>query len=250
MRKIIIAAIVAVLIVIVAGGYLGWTYQNQNSFNIQPSGSDALMQQIRDQAMVYIEANNTQTVQLMQNLAWSGGRQDTGLIGSETYLYSSGNWAVQIQYPVIQNPMYTITANYTSGDVTVNWSGTCQNSSLNETSQTINVPLDQTLSTQEQVRDITMAYIKAYHTKTASYMQSFMWSGGRMDMGMMLGSENYSYQGSGWNVTMQYPVVPNPIYTITAQYTPMNMQSGNVVISWQGNLQNGTIAETVYKYNP
>ncbi|MCL4429597.1 MAG: hypothetical protein M1167_02475 [Chloroflexi bacterium] len=250
MRKTLIAILAAVLIIVIIGGYLDWTIQNQKSSNPSPSGSDALMQQIRDQAMVYIEANNTQTVQLMQDLAWSGGRQDTGVVGSETYLYCSGNWAVQIQYPVVQNPVYTITANYTSGDVTVNWVGTCQNSLIEMINQTINVPLDQTLSTQEQVRDITMAYIKAYHTQTGQYMQGFMWSGGRMTAMGMMGSETYSYQSSGWNMTMQYPVVPNPIYTITAQYTSTGMHSGNALVTWQGTMQNGTVTETDYKYNP
>jgi hypothetical protein len=246
MRKIIVAALAAVLIVVVAGGYIGWTYLNQAPSNNQPSEPEVVAAQIRDQAMVYIEANNTQTVPLMQSLAWSGGRQETGLLGSETYLYTSGNWMVQIQYPVVANPLYTITANYSSGDVKVYWVGTCQNSPIKETSKTINVPIEQTISTQEQMRDITMAYIKAYHTKTAQYMHGLMWSGGRMNTGMMVGSDTYSYQSSGWNVTIQNPVVLNPIYAILAQMH----SNGELKVSWQGTLQNGTMTETSYQLKP
>jgi len=159
-RKIIILALAAVLIIVITGGYLGWTYYtSQNQNNKAPSPS---VEQIRDQTMVYIEANHTETMQVMQNLNWTGGRQETGLLGAKTYLYTSGNWSLTIQYPVVVNPTYTITANYSSQTVTVDWNGT-YNGTLTETSQTISVlsaPL-----TQEQVRDITMAYIKANHTK-------------------------------------------------------------------------------------
>lgn len=213
-RKIIILALAAVLIIVITGGYLGWTYYtSQNQNNKAPSPS---VEQIRDQTMVYIEANHTETMQVMQNLNWTGGRQETGLLGAETYLYTSGNWSLTIQYPVVVNPTYTITANYSSQTVTVDWSGT-YNGTLTETSQTISVlsaPL-----TQEQVRDITMAYIKANHNETAPYMLSLLWTGGRATPEGILGAETYSYQSSSWIVTIQYPVVPNPTYTVTAKYT-------------------------------
>ena len=237
-------------IVIITGGLIGYTYyasQTQNNTTPSPSA-----EQIRDQTMVYIEANHTETVQLMHNLNWSGGRQETGLLGAETYLYTSGNWVLTIQYPVIPNPTYTITANYSSQTVTVDWSGTFQNGALSETSQIINV-LSEPL-TQEQVRDITMAYIKANHNETATYMESLSWTGGRATPEGILGAETYSYQSSSWIVTIQYPVIPNPTYTVTAKYTsfPPYYQSSpqDLLISWQGNLQNGTITETAYNFTP
>ena len=204
MRKSIVLVLVVVLIVIITGGYLGYTYyasQTQNNTTPRPS-----VEQIRDQAMVYIEANHTETVQVMQNLNWSGGRQETGLLGSEKYVYCSGNWSVSIQYPVVPNPTYTITANYSSQTVTVDWSGTYQNGALTETSQNINV-LSEPL-TQEQVRDITMAYIKANHNETATYMKNLSWTGGRATPEGIVGAETYSYQSSAWDITIQYPVIP------------------------------------------
>ena len=93
-----------------------------------------------------------------------------------------------------------------------------------------------------------MAYLKIYHNETTPYMNDMSWTGGRMDMGMMVGSDKYNYQTNGWNVTMQNPVVPNPIYTITAEYTPANMHSA--MMTWEGTLQNGTITQSSYKYNP
>jgi hypothetical protein len=48
-------------------------------------------------------------------------------------------------------------------------------------------------------------------------------------------------------VTIQYPVVLNPIYTVNATYSsPANV--GNP-ITWQGTLQNGTVTETAYTFS-
>jgi hypothetical protein len=243
----------AIIIIVIAGGYLGWTYVgNQTPPNPTPNPISA--EQIRDQAMLYIEANHTQTIPLMQNLDWSGGRQETGLLGSETYLYCSGNWALQIQNPVVPNPIYSITANYTSSNMTVAWTGTYQNGTLTETGNAINVTYEVVL-TQEQVRDLTMDYISTNHPQTAQYMNSHTWTGGRTTPEGIMGAETYSYQNSGWNVTMQYPVVPNPIFSIKVEYAPIQSyysqaSSSSAIVSWQGTMQNGTITETAYHFNP
>jgi uncharacterized protein (UPF0333 family) len=280
-RKSIILGIAVVAIIVIAGGYFGWTYINTNQniatpspsasatpkasetpetsptpestplgFDITPSPSPEpqifTVEQVRDAAMAYIMANHTETGSLMANLSWTGGRQDTGLLGSELYLYNGGNWTVEIRYPVVQNPVYTISSNYTEGDATVAWTGTCQNLTITETSYVANNLTDK-LSTQENVRDAVMAYIKAYHGETAVYMQSLAWAGGRTTPEGIVGAETYSYQGSGWKLEMQYPVVPNPIYTVSANYTGRGMYN---IVAWQGTLQNGTITETSYTYTP
>ena len=97
--------------------------------------------------------------------------------------------------------------------------------------------------TQAQVRDAVMAHVKSKYAETTPYMQSFTWTGGKVDTGL-LGSDKYTYLSSGWNVTMQYPVVPNPTYTITANYA-----LDNVAITWAGTWQNGTFTDTNYISN-
>ena len=248
MRKTFLIAVAAVLIIVIAGGYFAWSYlstpaQNPNTPEAAPS-----VEQIRDQAMTYIAANHTQTMPLMQSFHWSGGKQDTGGLGSETYQYTGGSWIIKLQYPVVPNPDYTITANYSDGTCIFDWTGTYHNGVMTQTSSSDTGA--QTMLTQEQIRDLTMQYLMAYHNQTTQYMHGLSWTGGHMNMGMMVGSETYSYQSSGWNVTMQYPVVPTPIYTITAEYTPMEMHSTDYMVTWQGTLQNGTITQTNYTYHP
>jgi hypothetical protein len=249
MRKILIVALAAVLIIVIAGGYLAWSHlssqsqnQNQDSNNTEATPS---VEQIRDQAMTYIAANHTQTLPLMQAFHWSGGRQDTDLLGSETYQYTGGNWTIKLQYPVVLNPVYTITVNFSADDCIFDWTGTYQNRVITQTSSNTDT---QTALTQEQIRDLTIQYLTAYHNQTLQYIHDFSWSGGRVDQGMMVGSDIYSYQSGGWNITMQYPVVPNPTYTLTAQYTPADTHLD--IITWEGTLQNGTITETNYQYRP
>ncbi len=245
MRKLLILVLGAVLIIAIVGGYFGWAY-----YVNQPQKNNTVtlpVDQIRDRALAYIVANHTETAQLMQNLSWSGGQQASGLLGSETYQYKNGNWSVTIQYPVTLNPIYTITANCSSVNTNVNWVGTWQNGILKETSVTINVP-SVVLSTQEQVREVAMAYIKGYHNQTGSLMQDLSWTGGRLTSQSSVGAETYSYQSSGWNVTIQYPVVPKPTYTITATcMLPTQAISSPYAVSWQGTLQNGVVVETNFK---
>jgi hypothetical protein len=253
MRKIFLIALVAVLIIVITGGYLSWTYlfphQNETG-DTTPTTIIPLMDQIADRAMAYIATNYTGAVQLMTNIPWTGGRQETGLLGTELYQFTRGDWQVQINYHVVQNPIYNINVSYCTQTDTISWTGT-YNNAISETSHAINITTI-CISTQEQLRDSALMFIQAYHNETTPYMQSFTWTGGRMDMGMMLGSSKYSYQSSGWNVTIQYPVVLNPVYTINVDYNspPYYQASPPVLFSWQGTLQNGTITETGYGFNP
>ena len=108
----------------------------------------------------------------------------------------------------------------------------------------------------EQVRNMTMAYIKAHHNETAQYMQSFSWTGGPAYLGET-GVASYSYQSTGWNITIFGGVVTPSIfahllpisYSVTATYTSQ-VAPGEVIVSWQGTMQNGVITQTAYTFNP
>jgi hypothetical protein len=254
MKKLFIVLAVVVLIVVIVGGILAYTYLPNQNPTTTPNGETntppktlTAVDEIRDGAMVYLAANHTGTVSLMSDLSWSGGRQDTGLLGAETYVYTSGSWSCVIDYPVVLNPIYTIRMDYSKDSAAIQWMGSYQSGSFNETSATV-TGVDSTFS-EEGIRDVTMMYLKVYHNNTSSYMQGMMtWTGGQMDMGMMVGSNKYNYQSNGWNVTMQNPVVPNPIYTITAVYMPSGMQ--RAMMTWEGTLDNGIITQTSWAYSP
>jgi len=103
-----------------------------------------IREDIRDAAMSYVRDNHPETAQFISSLAWTGGKQETGLLGAETYVYTSGDWQVTINYPVIPNPTYEITIHYSatpeadtvSIPFAIEWGGTCTNWAITETSYT------------------------------------------------------------------------------------------------------------------
>jgi hypothetical protein len=101
-------------------------------------------------------------------------------------------------------------------------------------------------SRQEQVRDTTMNYIKNNHPEIAQFVQDLTWIGGRVETGL-IGTEKYSYLSGGWNVTLAYPVVPNPLFTIIADFKAPGTGIPYRVI-WEGTWQNGLITQTSYEF--
>jgi hypothetical protein len=107
------------------------------------------------------------------------------------------------------------------------------------------------LPIQEQVRDDAMTYIKTSHPETAQFINNLAWTGGRTTPQGILGAETYTYLSQGWNVTIHYPVIANPIYAITADYSATSANSSASIpyrVMWQGTWENGNVTETDYTF--
>lgn len=100
---------------------------------------------------------------------------------------------------------------------------------------------------QEEIRDAVMEYIKTNHPETAQFMQSLSWTGGKVDRDVMIGAETYSWISGGWNVTLTYPIVPNPVYSVNADYKQQGLGIPYRVI-WAGTWHNDKITETTYEF--
>ncbi len=129
----------------IAGIYIGYSGMlNPPSSTPTPTPAPEVptQQTARDAAVQFIATNHIDIASLTANLTWTGGRQDTGLVGAETYIYIAGNWNITITNPVIPDPTYTIKAVYTDtvNQVTIEWAGTYQNSVITETSFNYIVP--------------------------------------------------------------------------------------------------------------
>ena len=131
MRKSLIAGLAVILIVvIIVAGYFVWSYYTRAS-----PAAVTVQAQVRDQAMSYIKAHHNATAQYMQDLSWTGGNiTPKGLVGASTFAYQSGDWNVTLEYPVVQNIIYTVNATYTSQAIIIKWQGTIQGSNVTETS--------------------------------------------------------------------------------------------------------------------
>lgn len=237
-----------------SGISITWKGTWQNNTITETSYTDNLLTtqaEIRDAAMAYIVANHTEAAHLLVNLIWTGGHVNEGVVGSVLYQYNSTGWTVDIRNPVVPNPIYTITANYSSGASTISWTGTLENRAITETSYTA-TNLTAQLSEQEQVRESVMAYLKAYRSESAQFIENLFWNGGQTTPGGIVGSETYRYESKSgmyiysWTLEIKYPVVLNPIYTISANYTGLMTN----IVAWQGTWQAGVITETSYSYTP
>jgi hypothetical protein len=104
------------------------------------------------------------------------------------------------------------------------------------------------LTQQEQVRDAIMNYIKTNHRETQAYLPTLPWTGGRIETSNV-GAVSYNWQSQNWNVTLQYPVVPDPVYfvNVSLSQNPIS-EMIEPVIAWTGTWQGGTITETTYRF--
>jgi hypothetical protein len=103
------------------------------------------------------------------------------------------------------------------------------------------------LTTQERIRDSVMYYIKSNHPETAQFMNGLVWTGGRVTPPNLVGAETYMFFSQSWNVTINYPVVPNAIYNIVADYSATSSGIPYRII-WKGTWQNEVINETSYVF--
>jgi len=103
------------------------------------------------------------------------------------------------------------------------------------------------LTTQEKIRDSVMNFIKSNHTETAQFIKDLVWTGGRVTPQNLVGAETFMYYSQGWNVTISYPVVPNAIYNIVADYSAPYIGIPYRII-WKGTWQNEVIVETSYVF--
>lgn len=246
--------VIVIIIVALAGGTALWQsgYLNCPAASPSPSPTSSptptasstptpepvTQEQARDAILNFAKTNHNEITPYMQNLNWTGGRVNTGLLGATKYTYISPGWNVTIQNPVIPNPIYTVKANYTQSGISMFLQGTWQNGTVAET-----IYINNQLPAAEQVRNDIVNFLRT-HADAVPYLQTFNWTGGNITPEGLVGSSTYSYINNGWNVTMQYPIVPNPIYAITANYN-----QGTVTIVWRGTWQNTNITETSYVNN-
>jgi hypothetical protein len=253
-KTMLVAAIALIVIVAVGGGYAGWTYLGASKPSATPTPSVtptpplAIAAQARDAAMNYMASNHAETAQLMSGFSWTGGRQPTELVGSETYVYMSVGWTVKVEYPVVPNPTFTVSANFSQSDEKVTWRGTYQNSAITETSYSSD-NLQPVASVATQTRDDVMLFIANRHNNdVATLLTTLYWTGGRITPAGAVGFETYNFTAaqSGWNVVIQYPVVASP--TIQVNATCVSPISHQTLVVWQGTWQNGVINEISYRF--
>ena len=90
----------------------------------------------------------------------------------------------------------------------------------------------------ESARDTAITYILQTHEELGATQVSTSWTMENLTPGL-LGASNLQYTADGWTVTVSYPVVLEPTYTVDVDY------SGEVCFQWTGTVsQTWAVAET------
>jgi hypothetical protein len=251
MRRWIITAVAAVIVVVLVTGYIGLTYNNKPAANPAEAARDATMNYLAD---TYWE-----TQAFTANLSWSGGKQATDSAGIETYVYTTPQWTITLNGSKVSNPLYIIDANYTNTDVTLEWAGVCQNGTIVERGL-ITYEINFENPPAKEALWGCFPYLLDTHNETQPYQQNILgWTGGAVpNPEGFVGSQTYRYSAVGWNqtsmysagwtITVQYPIVPNPIYNVNITSVWPHDASGSIIIDWQGTWQDGTVTETSYTH--
>jgi hypothetical protein len=117
--------------------------------------------------------------------------------------------------------------------------------SENELADRVN---DDEFLTPEQIREAVMCFIEVNHPETAKFMGELVWTGGREETGL-LGAEIYNFESQGWKVTISYPVIANPVYDVTVNYSvPDGVISIPYAVIWEGTWENGTVTEASFVF--
>jgi hypothetical protein len=252
-KRAFIIIISAVFLIVLIAGYIGVTYNSSN----QPA-ADLNAQTARDSVISYIRENYPVTENFTSNLSWTGGRQNASSPDTEYYVYNATDWYMLLNCSAVANPVYVVDANYARGDVTIEWMGFCQNCTVIEQGYIV-YPIDDFQKPPVQQAQLdAFCYFVDNHSEVSQYFNFAGWQGARITPEGLCGAETYSYTGmmynataiypTGWVMTVQYPVVPNPIYSVNITYTPSGTTQR--IIDWQGTCQNGTVAETLYSFTP
>jgi hypothetical protein len=90
----------------------------------------------------------------------------------------------------------------------------------------------------ESARDTAINYVIQAHEELGALSIPSSWEMTNLTPGL-LGASNLQYTSDGWTVTVSYPVVLEPTYTVDVEY------AGAVSFQWTGTVsQNWAVTET------
>lgn len=160
-----------------------------------------------------------------------------GLIGSSIQQFTGGGWTVNVTYPMVMRPVYTISIRY-SGDISFTWEGTVdQDRNVGEIEFR---RVDITPEPPEFARDTAIDYILQTYEELGGLQVPSSWETRDLTPGLV-GASNLQYIGDGWTVNVSYPVVLKPRYTVEIEYV------GDTSFTWKGTVdQSGSVDEQEY----
>jgi hypothetical protein len=192
----------------------------------------------KDLAIEYILENYPELGTITVPVVWDiEDLTPTGLLGASKLQFVGDGWTVNVTYPVVMNPVYTISIRY-SGDVGFTWEGTVgQDGNVEE----ISMSIKPRILSQENARDIALAYLIETKEALKELELQSSWTVKDLTPPDLLGYNSQQFEGGGWTVNVSNPVVWKPTYEVEIEY------DGEVIIHWKGTVdQSANVEELEY----
>lgn len=169
-----------------------------------------------------------------------------GLIGSSIQQFTGDGWAVNVSYPVVMRPIYTISIQY-SGDISFTWEGAVdQSGNVEETSISVKpISVEPEILSPEDARDIAVAYLIENKETLKDLQAPSSWKVKELTPPDIVGYFSQQFTSEGWTVNVSNPVVWKPTYEVEIEY------KGEVSFHWKGTVDQGVnVKESEYSVTP
>ena len=183
----------------------------------------------RDAALSYVSEHYAEQAP-PADLTWEGGRATPeGLVGGETFQYTTDDWVVTITYPVVapENVVYHIVvANPTTG---FQWEGELDaDRHLTETAAP-EASVPQVMLDRIGARDAALSYI--FEQYQYPPVESLAWEEERITPEGLVGAETYRYTAFDWVAEVSYNVVAP-----AAMIYQVRVTNPTLGLDWQGDV--------------
>lgn len=167
----------------------------------------------RDAAIDYLITHHADA-SLEEDLIWSEGiTQPASTAGQVAVGFTSGDWAINVQYPPIPRPAYRVSiANESIG---VTWQGTVSAEGVITETNYEALPR---LTDPASARDQVIMYLSIENPQsglTREMAQSMVWEEANVTPQDLVGSAIMQYTSGDWLVVVGYPVVLYPTFSVT-----------------------------------
>lgn len=186
----------------------------------------------RDSALTYVRGQYGE-VAPDPDVVWLEERvTPEGLVGTETYRYSTEAWDLTVSYPVApaESVVYQITIHGLT--TAFHWEG-----EVDAQGTVVQLTAPEIMLDRIGARDSAIAYLRKHYEHAPA--ESLPWKEERLTQEGIVGAETYAYEADGWVVEISYPVVAP-----AAMVYHVQVSNATLGFLWQGSVDaQGAVTE-------
>jgi len=189
-------------------------------------------EEAKDLVVAYILENYPEFKDVKTPEAWSFEIVTGDLLGYQTIIYTGEGWIVKVSHAVVLEPTYTVEVTHEDVDG-FQWKGEIdQSGSVSGDSQD-----HQQILSPEEARDAAVEYVLSNYPALSGVNVPQSWETNDLTPQGLVGSSKLEYTAKGWRVTVSYPVVWKPAYTVEITF------EGATTFNWAGKVDQDSNVE-------